>query len=128
MVEWLHQRGHDCPRDVWFFEDTNHCDWWTDIGVPVWRSQHHVQREDYAVLIIQTCVVVRGVIVIVNGRVVCVAVRVGDDVIVAVGISRPMDVLHRCQREYADCQTEQCRQERVTHQLACYAMRQNGAT
>ena len=113
-------------EDLWLFDDPNQRHWRTDIGVAERRSQHHIERKDHAVLVIQVCVRVTGMIL--NRRVMCVAVRVGDGVLVTVCVSRPVDVAHRRQREYADCQTEHCRQKGMTHYAACYAMQQTAAT
>ena len=85
-------------------DDPNHGHWWTDIDVARRRSQDHIQRQNHAVLIVHACVVVTGLFV--SRRVMCVGMRMGDHVVVAVRTIGPVDVLHRRQRQYADCQTE----------------------
>ena len=83
---------------------SNQGHWWTDIDIPGRRSQDHVQRKNHAVLIVHTRVVVTGLFV--SRRVMCVGVRMGDHVVVAVRTSCSVDVLHRRQRQYADGQTD----------------------
>ena len=99
-------------RNLWLFDDADLRDCRSEVDRGVRYREYGIQRQHDAVIIIQTRVVVTMRI---NRTVMCLGMRVDDDVVVSVRTCRLMDVLDGCQREHADCQTEQCRKERMTH-------------
>ena len=101
----------DC-RSLCLFDDADLRDCRSEVNIGVRHREYGIQRQDDAVIIIQTRVVVTMSI---NRTVMCLGMRMDDDVVVSVRPFRLMDVLDGCQREHPDCQTEQCRKERMTH-------------
>ena len=99
-------------RNLWLFDDADLRDCRSEVNIGVRHREYGIQRQDDAVIIIQTRVVVTMSI---NRTVMCLGMRMDDDVVVSVRSFRLMDVLDRRQREHPDCQTEQCRKERMTH-------------
>ena len=98
-------------RSLWFFDDADLRDCGSEVDRGVRYCEYGIQRQDDAVIVIQTRVVGSAT----NRTVMCLGMRVDDDVVVSVRPCRLMDVLDGCQREHTDCQTEQCRKERMTH-------------
>jgi hypothetical protein len=121
MDQWFNDVCGLSRHDLWLFDNPNQRNWWSDIDLVGRHSQNHIQRKNHAVLIVQTCVVVTGFVV--KRDVMRAGMRVGDDVVVAVQTGRLVDVPHWRQRGYTNCQTEQYRQETMTHSAASYATR-----